>query len=168
MMRFSGSLILLIIFLLSHSLYTCLEVQLHWYQSSTIYAKILWKRLAPLRVELLIWFILLGRLNTKDHLWRFNCIAAEESLCVFCTNEQESINHLFFACPVAWGFWHNCMRWWSIQFCYPNSALDFFEAWVGAPFRGFDKQLWISLMYVVFWSIWKTRNRIIFEGFTPN
>ena len=46
--------------------------------------------------------------------------------------------------------------------------MDLIKAWVGAAFRGFDKQLWISVMYGVLWSIWKTRNRIIFESFKPN
>ena len=35
-------------------------------------------------------------------------------------------------------------------------------------FWGFDKKLWTSLMYVVFWSIWRARNRIIFEKAKPN
>ena len=87
------------------------------------HAKMVWKGLAPPRVELLVWFILLGRLNTKDRLCRFNYIVAEDSLCVFCTNDQETISHLFFTCPFAWRFWHNCMNWWDIQFCYPNLPL---------------------------------------------
>ena len=51
------------------------------------HAKIIWEELASPRVELLIWFILLGRLNTKDRLCIFNYIAVEDSLCVFCTND---------------------------------------------------------------------------------
>ena len=38
----------------------------------------------------------------------------------------------------------------------------------GAPFYGFEMKLWISLMYVVLWSIWRIRNRVIFEQYTPN
>ena len=96
------------------------------------HAKIVWKGLAPPRVELLVCFIRLGRLSIKDRLCRFSYIVVEDSLYVFCSSDQESISYLFFACPIVWRFWHNCMNWWGIQFCYSNSPLQFFEAWIGA------------------------------------
>ena len=117
---------------------------------------------------ILVWFILLERLNTKDRLCRFGCIPASDLLCVFCSSNGESIKHFFFECPVAWMFWHSCLQWWGISWCYHNSPMLFFEAWQGAPFRGFEKKLWMSMMYAILWSIWRTRNRIIFEQFNPN
>ena len=132
------------------------------------HAKVVWRGLAPPRVELLVWFILLERLNTKDRLRKFKCIPEENSLCTLCLEDNESISHLFFSCPVAWRLWFNCMQWWNISFCYPSKPVDFFSAWIGAPFKGFDKTLWISMMYVVLWSIWKIRNRIIFDDVSPN
>ena len=44
----------------------------------------------------------------------------------------------------------------------------FFKAWCGAPFRGFERKLWVSLLYVVLWSIWRIRNRCVFEQYVPN
>ena len=44
----------------------------------------------------------------------------------------------------------------------------FFNAWCGAPFRGFERKLWVSLIYVVLWSTWRIRNRCIFEQYVPN
>ena len=62
----------------------------------------IWKGLAPPRVELLVWFGLLKRLNIKDRLHKFSCIAASEILCVFCKVEMETIEHLFFPCIYGW------------------------------------------------------------------
>ena len=73
--------------------------------------KMVWKNLAPPRVELLVWFILLERLSTKDRLTRFNC---------------SSLNDLMYVL------------------------------------------LWLSLIYVVLWSVWRIRNKVIFEHSEPN
>ena len=43
----------------------------------------------------------------------------------------------------------------------------FFKAWEGAPFRGFEKKLWTSLIYVVLWTIWRIKNKVIFEHYMP-
>ena len=115
-----------------------------------------------------MWFILLERVSTKDRLCRFNCIPPSELTYVLCSAADESVEHLFFACPIAWMFWYKCLQWWGISWCYQNKPILFFEAWTGAPFWGFDKKLWTSLMSVVFWSIWRARNRIIFEKAKPN
>ena len=103
-------------------------------------AKIAWKGVAPPRVKILVWFILLERLNTKDRLCCFGSIPANDSQCVLCSNNAESIQHLFFECPVAWMFWHSYLQWWGISWCYNNSPMLFFEAWEDAPFRGFEKK----------------------------
>ena len=59
----------------------------------------IWHSFSPLKAELLTWFAMLERLRTKERLCRLNIISQEESLCVFCNQEVESIQHLFFFCP---------------------------------------------------------------------
>ena len=105
------------------------------------HAKVVWKGLAPLRVELFVWFIILERLNTKDHLRRFNCISEEDSKYILCLGELETVSHLFFSCSVAWRSWFSCLQWWNISFYYLGRPMDFFSALVGAPFKGFAKLL---------------------------
>ena len=36
--------------------------------------RVIWRGLAPPRVELLLWFVMLRKLNTKERLYRFNII----------------------------------------------------------------------------------------------
>ena len=130
--------------------------------------RMVWKKLAPPRVEILVWLIMLGRLSTKDRLVKLNCISILDQNCVLYGADIESVSHLFFSCPLAWLLWHRCMQWWGIYWCLPNEPIVFFKAWEGAPYRGFERKLWISLLYVVLWTIWRIRNRVIFEQYTPN
>ena len=123
---------------------------------------LVWKNLAPLRVELLVWFILMERLSTKDRLIRYNCTSVNDPTCVLCSDGVESVRHLFFTCSATWALWYNCFQWWGVIWCCPNDPISFFKAWEGTPFSGFERKLWISLIYVVLWTIWRVRNRVIF------
>lgn len=59
-----------------------------------------WRGVATLKAELLLWFILQERLNTKDRLRKLNCIMPSDSLSCLCADEIESVAHLFISCPV--------------------------------------------------------------------
>ena len=73
-----------------------------------------WRGVASPRAELLLWFILQQRLNAKDRLCKLNCISPGDSLCCFFSAESESVEHLFFACPVSLNLWYACMNWWNL------------------------------------------------------
>ena len=46
---------------------------------------------------------------------------------------------------------------------FPNSPRLAFESWIGVKGTKEQKKCWISWFYVVTWSIWETRNKIIFQ-----
>ena len=58
-----------------------------------------WCGLVPHRVEMLTWFIIMGRLNTKDRLKKLNIIRDGE---VFCQEDLKIIHHLYFSCQFSW------------------------------------------------------------------
>ncbi|KAL4345266.1 hypothetical protein AHAS_Ahas11G0261200 [Arachis hypogaea] len=62
------------------------------------FAKKLWIGFVPPRVELLTWFIILGRLNTKDRLCNLKMLRSEDVKCVLCGSNPEAVHHIFFAC----------------------------------------------------------------------
>ena len=70
-------------------------------QDSIIYSRI-WHGLVPPKAELLLWFVIKRRLNTKDRLRSFNLLRLEDCRCVLCSDAEESLSHLFFTCPFAW------------------------------------------------------------------
>ena len=100
-----------------------------------------WKGLAPPQAELLIWFIFQGRLNAKERLRRLNYLNSNDSRCMFCANAVESFEHRFFTCPVSWQVWHNYLQQWNLSCCLSCNPVMFFDEWLSAPFRNFDKKI---------------------------
>ena len=62
-----------------------------------------WCKIAPPKVELLVWFLVLGKLNTKDRFASFNIINGAETMCVLCNEKEECIKHLFFSMCGSYG-----------------------------------------------------------------
>ncbi|XP_057755995.1 uncharacterized protein LOC130975187 [Arachis stenosperma] len=58
----------------------------------------LWKGFVPLRIELFGWFVLVGRVDTKERLTKLGVNIQSDSICVLCTKEIESAEHLFLWC----------------------------------------------------------------------
>lgn len=88
-----------------------------------------WWGLAPPRAELLVWFILQGKLNTGSRLRQLNILLANESKCPFCNSEEENIHRLFLHCQYSWKVWMNVLKWWNFQFPITATCEQWFEAW---------------------------------------
>lgn len=96
------------------------ELKLEDQDSSNI-IKGMRKGLAPHRAEIITWFALLGRMNTRDKLLRLKIIKIEEAECPIFKSEIESVNHLFTHCEFSWRIWTSIMRWWHIEIVLPKS-----------------------------------------------
>nr|XP_025652765.1 uncharacterized protein LOC112748737 [Arachis hypogaea] len=66
------------------------------------FTRTIWKGLVPPRVELFVWFVLVGRVNTKERLSRLRIIHQQDTLCVLCNNSVECGHHIFLGCSFAW------------------------------------------------------------------
>ena len=66
------------------------------------YAARVWCKVVPPKVELLVYFVVLGKLNIKDRLSRLNIINNVDVNCVLCNDHEESLKHFFFSCNYAW------------------------------------------------------------------
>ena len=66
------------------------------------YAAKVWCKMAPRKVELLVWFLVLGKLNNKDWLVKMNIIPVGDVNCILCNRHEESIEHLFSSCDYSW------------------------------------------------------------------
>lgn len=60
------------------------------------FTKKVWKGLVPPKVELFSWFVLIGRVNTKDRLCTIGILPEDQVRCCFCQNVTENVEHLFF------------------------------------------------------------------------
>jgi ribonuclease HI len=123
-----------------------------------------WKGLAPPRAELLVWFILQEKMNTRSRLKRLNILKEDATVvCPFCELEEESVSHLLMHCLFSWKTWMKVLEWWHIILPMSNSPSQWFHAWMGAVNCGFQKKLWMSLFLDVCWTLWHQRNLIVFE-----
>ncbi|XP_016178592.1 uncharacterized protein LOC107621062 [Arachis ipaensis] len=132
--------------------------------TSFSFTRTIWKGLAPPQVELFIWFVLIGRVNTKERLHRFGILRHGDNICVFCKRDVEHIYHLFLGCEFTWQVWCRWLsdlgRAWSI----PGSLKEHFESWTGVVNRNEERNRWLRCFFAVIWNIWLERNRRIFNS----
>lgn len=70
-----------------------------WSQSQIINnVRGVWMGVAPPRAELLVWFVIQEKLNTRNRLRRLNLLSEEEDICPFSKKEKEMVKHLFLHC----------------------------------------------------------------------
>ena len=122
-----------------------------------------WQGLAPPRAELLTWFVLLGRLNTKDRLIKLNVINVTDDKCVLCHCHAETVSHLFLSCVFSWRVWNVIIDQWGSSFVLPNDPMLAFDMWMSVQFSRSVRTQWITWFFVIVWSIWELRNKIIFH-----
>lgn len=120
--------------------------------------KILCKVKVPAKIKDFLWLMVRKNYLTNDNLLMSGW--AGNKMCIFC-GRDETINHLFFQCSVA-----NLV--WSLLKCTfsLNSTLtalnDCFGIWIGSFLKN-EKKLVLVGVSVVFWSIWRCNNDVIFE-----
>ena len=100
------------------------------------FTKSIWKGLVPPKVEILTWFVLLGRVNTKAKLNRLGILPQDQINCTFCSNYVENHEHLFYSCEYAWYLWCFCLQKWNINWVFPLDQKNCFESWMGIKLRG--------------------------------
>ncbi|XVF82053.1 hypothetical protein PTKIN_Ptkin16aG0012400 [Pterospermum kingtungense] len=65
----------------------------------------IWAGLFPPKIELFCWKVLKGRVAVKVELATRNALHGSDLSCPMCGIMEESVNHLFFQCRLAWSIW---------------------------------------------------------------
>lgn len=148
-----------------NSLYRCKEAEGGGLRKDLLY---MWKNVAPPKVQFLGWLAILGRVKTGDLLHHLSILSDfNDSLCHFCGEEPESVDHLFLQCGMVWEVWCEVLRWWSVEWVVPASIKSLFCWWRGWKFKKVKRVLWELSSLAVIWSVWKVRNEVIFKGVVP-
>ncbi|KAL4305219.1 hypothetical protein AHAS_Ahas16G0056400 [Arachis hypogaea] len=121
----------------------------------------LWKESTLPRVKLLCWFVMHEKLNTREKL--FSCGVAPQPECVLCGKIPESVHHLFFGCEQAWKVWSFVLKEFNVMWGWPGKSLNCFESWFGRNVPNNYRERWLLFFFAVLWSLWKVRNKIIFN-----
>jgi hypothetical protein len=121
-----------------------------------------WKVKIPLKIKIFLWFLRRGVLLTKDNLAKRKWKGGTD--CCFC-NMQETIQHLFFDCPLARLVWGIVCITFDIRI--PMSVEDVFGSWIrDFPFKQRNRVL--LGVAAVCWAIWLSRNDMVFQRTRPN
>jgi hypothetical protein len=115
--------------------------------------KFLWKSKLPHKIKIFIWLVVRNKILTKDILNKRNWKGSQE--CCFYGGD-ESIDHLFFHCPIARYTWR------VIQVALnlveiPRSISILCDKWLSKP-KDKIANLILFGCGVLFWAIWRTRN----------
>ena len=102
---------------------------------------VVWASVVHPKAEILVWLLMLGKLNTKGRLRKLNIIRDDYVMCPLCNCQQEMISHLFFACNHTWKIWCSCFSWWGYSWCYHNQPRQFLDQWLGIKLHGFQKKV---------------------------
>ncbi|XP_016200029.1 uncharacterized protein LOC107641035 [Arachis ipaensis] len=95
----------------------------------------IWRGVVPPRIELFGWFVLVGRVNTKERLSRLGIVLNSDNIC-------------------AWD------RDWTI----PGTMKELFESWTTMHYRKETQKTWLTGFFAVIWNIWLERNARIFKN----
>jgi hypothetical protein len=125
--------------------------------------KFLWKVKIPLRIKTFIWLVLKKSILTKDELVHRG--GSCDLQCMFC-GKNETTDHLFFQCPLAWYMWNvvSCALGVSCTFTNVKSCLLICPK----KFKGDKKKIIIVGVSAVLWSLWKVRNMACFQKVWPS
>ncbi|KAF5193311.1 hypothetical protein FRX31_017102 [Thalictrum thalictroides] len=126
--------------------------------------KLVWEVSIPTNVKLFIWALLWERVLTIDNL-NGRGIAIHNA-CALCNQCEESINHLFFGCPLVLDIWYGLVghipRMGGIL--NHDNPKAFLTNWPKLNNRGIGEASWCLVPYATLWVVWCIRNHIIFEN----
>lgn len=122
--------------------------------------KWLWNSCCQNKHKIFFWLLIKDRLSTRNIL-RKKRMALPSYACVLCGSDtEETLEHLFFQCPLAVACWG------LIQVQIENSA-GIFEV-VEDSKAQLHTPIFMSLVILLCWTIWTTRNHLIFQGVQPS
>ncbi|GFZ12807.1 hypothetical protein Acr_23g0011920 [Actinidia rufa] len=124
------------------------------------WTKIVWHRSLMPKHSFMLWLSLKERLLTRDKLTDH----IEDTSCVLCGAPIESINHLFFQCPIVSQVWEEIKGW--LGFSRALTTIKAASKWIIKEARGTGIQSVVKKIGFAcsVYHIWKARNMRIFEG----
>lgn len=105
--------------------------------------------MVPHRIEIFVWFVLMGKINSRVNASKLRIIPFTEALCIFCNCHIQTEDYLFLHCDFAseilsWGFSS-----WRFHWCIPLRLRDSLyqgKFWDASPL--FNK-VWMTSYFII-------------------
>jgi hypothetical protein len=129
--------------------------------------ELMWKNNVPSKISIFGWRLLLEKLPTREALFDKGIIINNnEKCCVFCSNNDESIFHVFIQCNFTTTVWHKILNWMGLNFFNSISVQQHFisfEELIKSKANKVTKRYRHIIWLATTWCIWRWRNNIIFR-----
>ncbi|KAJ0534476.1 putative reverse transcriptase zinc-binding domain-containing protein [Helianthus annuus] len=102
----------------------------------------------------------LDRLPTRINLRRRN-VDISSSMCPFCEDAEESVEHLFTTCSVAWRVWSAFSEWCNIPPLYLFEFKDILDFHKFMKRSKKEEKIIYGLALITSWYLWKERNDVV-------
>jgi hypothetical protein len=89
--------------------------------------KSIWRTKAPSRMVFFTWMAVLGKILTIDNLRKRNLIVINR--CCLCKANEESIDHLFLHCEIAYSLWYAIFSQFGVSWVMPSKVAGLFACW---------------------------------------
>ena len=127
----------------------------------------LWKLGIPFWVSTFLWEILHRGLPTRTELAKKQIIT--DDTCVACGEDQETLDHPFMSCHFAKAIWYGAMQGLGTHLIYTTYMANWMKSQIENCHLKCQGDIEIlTEQGVILWTIWKTRNRAIFEKLEPD
>ncbi|GKD31304.1 RNA-directed DNA polymerase, eukaryota [Tanacetum coccineum] len=121
-----------------------------------------WIRILPIKINVFAWKVCLDALPTRCNM-SLREIDIPSILCPLCNRAVENSDHILFSCSMVQKVWRRLLTWWELDV----SSFHSYNEWISwlSSIR-LPKLLKVFLegsCYVMWWLVWKFRNRLLFS-----
>ena len=123
--------------------------------------KNIWKSCVKSKVSFFAWETSWGKVLTFNQVKKRGQVLANR--CYFCQAEKKSIDHLLLHYGKTRALWEMFFTLFGVSWVFLSSVKETLLGWNGFFMGKRHKIVWKAGPLCIFWTIWKTRNRISFE-----
>ncbi|RVX21218.1 hypothetical protein CK203_002275 [Vitis vinifera] len=121
----------------------------------------IWKVTVQPKVSFFGWEATWGKALTLDQLQRRGWALANR--CYLCQKHEESIDHILLHCEKVRTLWVLLYSMFGVQWVLPATVKETLSGWNGSFVGKKRKGVWKASPLCLFWTVWKTRNKVAFE-----
>ena len=122
---------------------------------------IVWEKLSIPRHRIVFWLVMLEKLKTKERLGNMGVVT--DLKCLLCTEETETIPHLFFECRYSRECLEEIKRWLGLN--SKATRLDKLLRWIKKSKQtAIQKRVSYAIICALVYQVWKVRNGVLWES----
>ena len=128
---------------------------------SSFLFKFIWKSKIPHKISFFLWKCIHMIIPLEDLIQLKGVKIA--SVCICCYKDSENFNYLFLDCPIAWIIWSHFSFILGIKISTSSFHQLLMSSWLKKSSKDFYRYLLIIIPGIIFWEIWVSRNKCVFE-----